>query len=71
MKLKKINGSVTHLVELPDNVARQMLAAHPGVYFVADEEPAKEEPQEEKKTEVKHDEPVKSVKKPVRKPGKR
>lgn len=70
MKLKKINGSVTHLVELPDNVARQMLAAHPGVYFIADEEPVKET-QEENKTEVKHDEPVKSVKKPVRKPGKR
>ena len=71
MKLKKINGSVTHLVELPDNVARQMLAAHPGVYFVADEEPAKEEPQEENEQMKEPEQPVQPVKKNGRKPGKR
>ena len=70
MKMKKVNGAVTHLFELPDNVARQMLAAHPGVYFVDDEETVKE-PQEENKPEVKHDEPVQAIKKPGRKPGKR
>lgn len=70
MKMKKVNGAVTHLFELPDNVARQMLAAHPGVYFIADEV-ASEEPHKETKPEVKHDEPVKVAKKPGRKPGKR
>lgn len=71
MKMKKVNGSVTHLFELPDNVARQMLAAHPGVYFVDDEEPAKEEPQEEAEPENKPEQPVQAAKKPGRKPGKR
>ena len=71
MKMKKINGSVTHLFELPDNVARQMLAAHPGVYFVADEEPAKEEPQEENEQMKEPEQPVQPVKKNGRKPGKR
>ncbi len=58
MKLKKINGSVTHLIELPDNVAKQMLAAHPTLYFI-DEEEKKEEvakevvPLEEKQEEQK------------------
>lgn len=70
MKMKKVNGAVTHLFELPDNVARQMLAAHPGVYFIDDEEPAKET-HEESKSEVKHDEQVQAVNKPGRKPGKR
>lgn len=71
MKMKKINGSVTHLFELPDNVARQMLAAHPGVYFVADEEPAKDEPQEENEQMKEPEQPVQPVKKNGRKPGKR
>jgi len=71
MKMKKVNGSVTHLFELPDNVARQMLAAHPGVYFVADEEQTKEEQQEENEPENKPELPVQAAKKPGRKPGKR
>lgn len=70
MKMKKVNGAVTHLFELPDNVARQMLAAHPGVYFVDDEEPAKE-PQEENEQMKEPEQPVQAVKKPGRKPGKR
>lgn len=71
MKMKKVNGSVTHLFELPDNVARQMLAAHPGVYFVAEDEPAKDEPQEENEQMKEPEEPVQPMKKPGRKPGKR
>lgn len=71
MKMKKVNGSVTHLFELPDNLARQMLAAHPGVYFVADEEPAKDEPQEENEQMKEPEQPVQAVKKPVRKTGKK
>lgn len=71
MKMKKVNGSVTHLFELPDNVARQMLAAHPGVYFVADDEQAKEEPQEENEPMKEQEQPVQPAKKPGRKPGKR
>ncbi len=70
MKMKKVNGSVTHLFELPDNVARQMLAAHPGVYFVDDEEPVKEQ-REEAEPENKPEQPVQPMKKPGRKPGKR
>jgi len=70
MKMKKVNGSVTHLFELPDNVARQMLAAHPGVYFVADEEPAKDEPQEENEQMKEPEQPVQPAKMPGRKPGK-
>ncbi len=70
MKMKKVNGSVTHLFELPDNVARQMLAAHPGVYFVADEEPAKDEPQEENEQMKEPEQPVQPAKRPGRKPGK-
>lgn len=70
MKMKKVNGSVTHLFELPDNVARQMLAAHPGVYFVAEDEPVKE-PREEAEPENKPEQPVQAAKKPGRKPGKR
>ena len=71
MKMKKVNGSVTHLFELPDNLARQMLAAHPGVYFVADEQPAKDEPQEENEQTKEPEQPVQAVKKPVRKTGKK
>ena len=80
MKLKKINGSVTHLFELPDNVARQMLAAHPTLYFI-DEEKKKEHEETEEKIEEKIEEQVeekieeahvlKAEKKPGRKPGKR
>ena len=76
MKLKKINGSVTHLIELPDNVARQMLAAHPTLYFIDEEkkeEVAKEfVPVEEKQEEqVEEAHVFKAEKKPGRKPGKR
>ncbi len=71
MKMKKVNGSVTHLFELPDNVARQMLAAHPGVYFVDDEEPTKDEPQEENEQMKEPEQPVQAVKKPGRKTGKK
>ena len=67
MKMKKVIGSVTHLFELPDNLARQMLAAHPGVYFVADEEPAKEGAQEENEPMKEPEQPVQ----PAKKPGKR
>ena len=71
MKMKKVNGSVTHLFELPDNVARQMLAAHPGVYFVADEEPTKKEPQEENDPKKEPEQPVQAAKKTGRKPGRK
>lgn len=71
MKMKKVNGSVTHLFELPDNVARQMLAAHPGVYFVDDDEPVKDEPQEENEQMKEPEQAVQAAKKPGRKPGKR
>jgi len=72
MKLKKINGSVTHLIELPDNVARQMLAAHPTLYFI-DEEKKKEHEETEEQVEEKIEEAhvFKAEKKPGRKPGKR
>jgi len=67
MKLKKINGSVTHLVELPDHLARQMLAAHPGVYFV--DEPVTKEP-EETTAEVTEEKPAKALPKSYKKRGK-
>jgi len=72
MKLKKINGSVTHLIELPDNVAKQMLAAHPTLYFI-DEEEKKEHEETEEQVEEKIEEAhvLKAEKKPGRKPGKR
>jgi len=72
MKLKKINGSVTHLIELPDNVAKQMLAAHPTLYFI-DEEKKKEHEETEEQVEEKIEEAhvFKAEKKPGRKPGKR
>jgi len=72
MKLKKINGSVTHLIELPDNVAKQMLAAHPTLYFI-DEEKKKEHEETEEQVEEKIEEAhvLKAEKKPGRKPGKR
>lgn len=69
MKLKKINGSVTHLVDLPDNVARQMLAAHPGVYFIVDEEQKEEAVKEVAPFEEKQEE-QKETKRPGRKSGK-
>jgi hypothetical protein len=69
MKMKKVNGSVTHLFELPDNVARQMLAAHPGVYFVDDEEKKEEVAKEVVPLEEKQEE-QKETKRPGRKSGK-
>ena len=75
MKLKKINGSVTHLIELPDNVAKQMLAAHPTLYFIDEEK--KKEHEETEETEEQVEEKIeeahafKAEKKPGRKPGKR
>ena len=66
MKLKKVNGSVTHLVELPDHLARQMLAAHPGVYFV--DEPVTKESEEV--PEVPEEAPAKALPKSYKKRGK-
>ena len=69
MKLKKINGSVTHLIELPDNVAKQMLAAHPTLYFIDEEEKKEEVAKEVVPLEEKQEE-QKETKRPGRKSGK-
>jgi len=72
MKMKKVNGSVTHLFELPDNVAKQMLAAHPTLYFIDEEKKEEHEETEEQVEEKIEEAPVfKAEKKPGRKPGKR
>lgn len=80
MKLKKINGSVTHLIELPDNVAKQMLAAHPTLYFIDEEKkeevakefvPVEEKQEEQVEEKIEEAHVLKAEKKPGRKPGKR
>ena len=65
MKLKKVIGSVTHLVDLPDNVARQMLEKHPGLFTIVEEKKPVAQGVEEKE-EIKEEQKDDEEKKPAR-----